>query len=73
MTTISFEVKSFPFQIDKSKGTRFMLLSWSSNSAPVRTVIQNFFFFFKSKYTSESRTMLFSVKNKEKVHMNKMY
>lgn len=45
MTTISFEVKSFPFQIDKSKGTRFMLLSWSSNSAPVRTVIQNFFFF----------------------------
>lgn len=46
MTTISFEVKSFPFQIDKSKGTRFMLLSWSSNSAPVRTVIQNFFFFF---------------------------
>lgn len=45
MTTISFEVKSFPFQIDKSKGTRFMLLSWSRNSAPVRTVIQNFFFF----------------------------
>lgn len=39
MTVISLEVNPFPFQIDESKGTRFVVLSSSNNSAPVKTVI----------------------------------